>query len=905
MPTTAHHLRLPALLLLSMFAVAACGGDDDTGDPYAPRRVETSTSSVAVTAGERVEVACTFFTRDDAPVVGLPFDIRVTPAEGVSRDGATVTFTKTGVFAVACASADGALVDNTPTSVTVSHGVAARTTLVIDPASFAAGESTAATCLAFDAFGNQAGANLRLESEPATGLTFGEVDMVSGAATIAGRQTGAWEVTCFAINVTDLGRAAVTVTPGPRKGIRLKALPEALAYAVGQPVRIEAEGVDAWGNGLGTVVPIAGLDATPAGAHSVSGDAADRIRFNREGRFTTSAHAADAPDQTATLDLAVDETAPVITLELPARGVVTDSLQTLRFKGTVTDNLGEIERFRIAGTDVPVADGSGAFDVSLPLAYGLNLFDMVAADPYGHEALATRAAERSSDFYALSGRTLATDAIESAMAVVLTQQAIDDGVQNDGKRDDLASIVKYVLENINFAEFITNPIVQFPCIGGTCHVDLTAVTFESVTVNMPLKDGRIGIEAILGGFGGTLQLAFPCSTPILCSSNPMLLPGTLGIERILVRADIALAIVNGEVQASAENTDVELENITVDLQIPLGLGALTSGLLNALLDAIEAPIILVVEQVMMAVIQDQVANAFGSLFSALNLDLDFDLPAIVPGREPNTISLETRPQDISINPERIQLRMDALAAAQNPSRPHPHLGSIGHTGCAPARALTFPPPAPITVGLHDDLINQLLFAVWEGGTLNVALTPPASDALLGSFGFNGATLTVDALLPPVFNTCQPVLDSGTRDPAIVDRAQLGEIYAEIKLPWDGAEARIALWIMAEAPLQVTFEENAEGVRVARLVLDEITPLFVEVVANEGPFEGDDAAIQGLVSDLLIPQILTTVQDSAAFALPSIDLGALTTAVPPGTTINLNVQNTGRDNAYLTIFGKLE
>jgi hypothetical protein len=902
MPLASRRL-LPAIILAAS-GLAACGGSDDKGDPFAPRRVETTLGTAAATAGDRVEVVCTFYTRSDAPVVGLPFAINVTPSEGVSRDGATVTFTKTGVYAVACASADGAIVDATPANITVSHGPAAKTTLALDPATFPAGESSAATCLAFDLYGNQAGANLRLEAEPPTGLTLGEVDMVSGAAAISGQQRGTWEVTCFAFGVTDLGRATLTVTPGPRKGIRLKALPEQVAYAVGQPVRIEAEGVDAWGNGLGTVVPIAGLDATPAGSHSVTGDASDRIRFSREALFTVTANAADAPDQTATLEVAVDETAPVITLELPARGVVTDSLESLRFKGTVTDNLGEVTSFRIGDTDVPLPE-SGAFDVSMPLRYGLNLFDLVAADPYDHEALVTRGAERSSDFYELADRTLASDAVASAMSVVLTQEAMDDGVQDDGKLDDLAAIVKFVLENINFADFISNPLVTFNCIGGTCRVDLTDVSFASVTVRMPLKDGRIGLEAELGGFGGTLQLAFPCNLPIGCTSNPMLLPGTLGIERIFLKADIALAIVNGEVQATAENTDVEVRNLTVSLEFPFGLGLIATPIMNALLDAIEQPIILVLEQALMAVIQDQVANAFGGLFSALSIDEDLELPAVVPGAGPNTIALETTPRDISITPMRIQLLMDALAASATPARPHPHLGSIGHTGCAPARPLASPPPGPITIGLHDDFVNQLLFAVWEGGTIKVNLEPPDSDALLGSFGFAGATLAVDALLPPVFNSCQPLLPSGEPDPAIVDRVQLGEINARITLPWDGGEARIGLWIMAEAPLRLAFEANAEGVLEARLVLDEIAPLFVEIVENEGPFEGDDAALRGLVEELLIPQLLGAVEDSGSFALPSIDLGAMTTAVPPGTTINLGGLASGRDNAYLTISGKLE
>jgi|GEM_PF-1380365 len=885
-------------LPLALTLLAACGSDE-TFDPLKPTRIETTVSTHDVEVGTAVEVTCVMYNAKDGAIVGRPFDVHVTPDVRVIINGMSVSPTRSGTHAVACGAADIELIDDTPELVNARPGPAVRTSLTLTPSTIEAGGASEVSCLAQDSFGNTTPADVRLNTDPATGLN------VSGVASVSGTTAGSWDLTCFYPNLgpADLGKATLTVVPGPRTGIILTLSPERVSYGLSAPVRVGAEAVDAYGNLRGETISVQNINAAPTGSHRVSGTALDLLSFTLEGKYVVSAEAADIPSQTATIDLVVDETAPVLTLESPDRAIVTDVLETLRFKGTVTDNLGEVASLMVGATEIRVGSG-GAFDAEVPLTYGLNLFDVVAVDPYGNEMMTTRGAEKSTKFYPLTARDMATDGVQNALTVVMTQDAIDDGVQGDGKRDDLASIVQFVLENIDFASFVSNPLVSFNCIGGQCTLDLTSVKFGSVDVDMPLRNGRVGFQATLHNFEGTITLWFPCAIGIFCPTNPRAFPGTLKIDKIVMTSDIALSIVGGEIRTRAENTDVTVGTITVDITgDPTGI---TSAAVNILLVIIGPYITTVMDAVMVAVIEDQVASAFGGLFSALAIDTNFELPSIVPNGAPNVIQLRTSPRGIDIAPERLQVRMDALATAETPARPHASLGSINHNGCAPMTSMTLPPPGRITVGLHDDFINQLLFAIWEGGTVNIALSPPESDALLGSFGFNGATLNVSALLPPVFNSCQARNGSGEIIPDIVDRAQLAELFVEILLP-DGAGGsdRIALWLLAEAPINIEFGPNAEGAQAARLVVAGIEPLFVEIVANEGLFEGDDEAVRALVGDVLVPQLLGIIEEAATFALPAIDLGALTTAVPAGTTLNLNIGGVGRDNAYMTVFGTLE
>ena len=106
----------------------------------------------------------------------------------------------------------------------------------------------------------------------------------------------------------------------------------------------------------------------------------------------------------------------------------------------------------------------------------------------------------------------------------------------------------------------------------------------------------------------------------------------------------------------------------------------------------------------------------------------------------------------------------------------------------------------------------------------------------------------------------------------------------------------------EAPIIVAIAPNEEGALTASLQLGEMDPMWIEVVINEGRFAGNDEAVIGLVQGQLVPQLLSTLTDSASFTLPSIDLGSMTSAVPAGTVINIDVRDISRDNGYLTVEG---
>src|SRR5690606_37680815 len=121
--------------------------------------------------------------------------------------------------------------------------------------------------------------------------------------------------------------------------------------------------------------------------------------------------------------LVVDQTPPVVTLLTPERGLATTQAQVL-VTGTVTDNLGEVASLTIAGTPVPVGE-DGAFSFEAPLAYGVNVLEVVAADPWDLTRTATRSVLASGTF-----NPVTEEGFDKAVVLVLHADAIDDGVQD-------------------------------------------------------------------------------------------------------------------------------------------------------------------------------------------------------------------------------------------------------------------------------------------------------------------------------------------------------------------------------------------------------------------------------------------------------------------------------------------
>ncbi len=873
-------------IALALFAAGACGDDDTEGTVVSGRiaSVETTLDVSEIPAGGSATATCVALDDDGQVVEDAAFVLLLDPAGHGTASGLTISSTTAGVLNVACRETAADVIDETPAALTVLAGAPVRTAITVDPATIEAGQTAAVSCAAVDEHGNATDDPSYVAADPAEGLTVTDTTATGGAA-------GTYTLTCISQTITDSalqGTATLTVQPGAATAIELYFKPDALAYPAGKPIRLRARSVDAGGNILEEDLAVTNITATPDGHHAVVGTDRDKLRFDLEGKYTVTAALASNTGQTASAPIVIDGTPPELTLTQPGRGEVFEADNTISFIGTVSDNLGEVS-LRIGDHEVSLPAEGGAFNEVLPVTYGLNLFEVVASDPYGNESLITRAAEKSTEYFAFDVRNLEVDGVDNAAVIVLTQDAIDDGVRDEENTDDLASVFAMILDHIDFASFVNNPLAEFGCIDGTCTLDFTGIDYSAHEVALTLGTGKLSLSVVLHDFSATITLNAPCA---LCRTNPTPLPGSVTSSKLTLTMDVLIGVQDGGLVASADGAAVTIDDFAIDIHDSTGI---LQALLDSAVGAIEPYLVAGLQVVFAQLIEERLGEAFASIFNVFAIDETFEVPSPIEGQPGNSVALATAPRGVDISPERLQMRLDAIAYAVNPARPFESLGSIGHGGCAPWSSLTYPPVAPMTVGAHDSLINQLLYAVWEGGTLSLDIAPGEGDSLVADFGITDLDLLVEARLPPVFNSCG-------RGANIL---QIGDLFLDVAMVFAGTPTHFTLWLQAEAAVDVEIGENDEGVLQAKLIIGDLDPLVVELITNTGLFEDNDEAVVDLIKETLVPKLLSTVGDTAAFDLPQIDLGALADGIPEGTIIELDVTEIGRDNAYLTVNGGLK
>jgi len=852
----------------------ACGDDEGTQAPDPDRvvAVETFVEPTSITAGDTATVTCVGFNYLGDVVTGASFSAVVEPPAGVTVTGMEIRATRAGTLAVACLEVWGEVLDPSPATLEVTPGPPVTTVMEVSPATIKAGEDAAAICFVADAHGNDTGHGRFVSSTP-SGLT------VAGGR-VTGTVAGSFQLTCETNDVPSsaYGTATLVVEPNEPVGMALTFDPPERSYPTQRAIHVQGVGVDAHGNVATEPFDVRDLAIAPEGHHILMGDDLDRVRFTLEGHYTVTATAAHDTGMSASAPLIIDQTPPTLTVTSPDRGEVHDVATSVTVAGTVGDNLDALESLLVAGVAVDIGPAGGAFSHELPLAYGLNLIDVVATDTSGLSTTVTRAVEKSTEFFPMQGRTLETDGVATAAVLVMDQEAMD----------DLAALVKLIIDNLDFGALVSNPLASFPCVNGACTLDFTGVEFTSSAIDLLLQTGKLHLRAELVDMKAIITLFAPCDG---CAQDPIPLPGSANSARVTLDTDVVISVVGGQTRAEALNTTVTMDGLNVVIPDPTGL---LQAVITLAIGLIETELVSALEVLFAALVEEQLGDALGGLFDVLNIQQSFDVPSPVSGQPPNTVNVNIVAKGVDISPERLQLRLDGIAASAQALRPHPSLGSIGHRGCRPFTSISFPPPAPMVIGLHDSLINQLLYAVWEGGTLSLELGPGDAADLFDGFPIDDLDLKVVPLLPPVFNSCE--------GPNIL---QIGDLFVDASFTLGGLAVHLVLWLQAEAEIDMVFEKNEDGVLQARLVLGEIDPLIFEIVTNEGFFEGNDEGILELIRGALLPELLSSVEGMASFDLPSIDLGGLTGAVPEGTILNLDVREVVRDNAYLTIRASLE
>ena len=207
-------------------------------------------------------------------------------------------------------------------------------------------------------------------------------------------------------------------------------------------------------------------------------------------------------------------------------------------------------------------------------------------------------------------------------------------------------------------------------------------------------------------------------------------------------------------------------------------------------------------------------------------------------------------------------------------------------------AVELPKRAPIELGLHDDFLNQVLYAAWRGGWLEVE----GASALLGELDLSSLEVTdfeieAGTLQTPTVSDCH---EDGTL------RAHLGDLRVDGSLVLEGRPLTFTAYVILVAAVEIGIVDGEVSVGIGDL----------ERIAVEVNIHQDDLiSLETLFQTLLESTLASTLKDALgkgllSIPLPEIDVSGAV-GLPTGSVfIQIKPQSIERREGLTVIGGAL-
>lgn len=521
-----------------------------------------------------------------------------------------------------------------------------------------------------------------------------------------------------------------------------------------------------------------------------------------------------------------DEPAPEDGFTMPQAVVVLPSLEvqsperaafigasTLALSGAVEAGSAALDRLTLnSDTDIPLSS-DGAFSVPIGLSPGINIFSLRAEDLGGERAVDGRAVY-AGPLYPPG------ELLEESVRLQLGPELLDD---DDSDLDDVAGIAEYLLEDVGVADAVVGQTIE------TAYADVTptSLDFGSVSVDLVPTSEVILAEVVLHD----LWMDFDAEQWGLSTD------GSIWADAVVLTTVLSIS---GDTVTSS-STVLELE----------GYGGEIDWLPDAILTWAEAYL----EEELAATTEALVTDLMGGYLGAFAIDTE-----LLDG-----VALSVALADASVSEAGLLLRLDAAVSATSGTLP-PEAGSAITDGPAPDWPLS---DAPFSVAVDDDLVNQLLFALWGAGALSgfeydgtalIALTGAEIAPPLGPL----ERLTLDMDLPPM-------LGEATQDDMDADLS-LGEWRMAFHRD-DGALLAFSVNVRVGAQVRFT---DADALSLS---LDNRPSLITMAVGvTDWPSSLDAGDLAALVK-LMVPPLLGNADNFLpSITLPPIELGGFSTSM---------------------------
>lgn len=580
----------------------------------------------------------------------------------------------------------------------------------------------------------------------------------------------------------------------------------------------------------------------------------------------------DAPAQPVTTTLQLE-------ISSPARGATLDGATTVAVEGKV---IGKATGLTLNGAALTVA-ADGSFSTTVQAVYGMNVLVLVGKDEQNVEQQLVQSFYYSTRWRSTNPGAPKAALLDNAVRGWLGAAVFDSG----GARLDIAEVIERKLKALDVASLVPSS-QRINSVVGCDYADITIsnVSVGPATVTLTTSAAGLGVKVRFPNLSAAVKgkLSGAWYNPACLIS----VSGTVKASAVEVTTTIQTSVAQGTLSASAKQTAAKVQGF--DIQISGIWGFLTNWLVNRFEDDLARDL----ETMVTGEINKQVGPALAGGIGGLAFDELLEVPALV-GNQSASVTLVSQLSALTFEQGGARYALDGTAVAQ-PVVTHASLGSLGYacgTGGA-AFGFTDKSTYPMQLAISDDLINQLLYSFHRAGLLQISLSKQEASQLLG--GIAGTAITdlqanLDALLPPVINTCKP------GGPVL----QIGDLRATLDFKLLGQPVQMAVHVALEAPLAV----EAEG---ERLKLAISKPTLLEIESKDLTAGGSKVfkAVRLLLDVQLVPKLTDLLNDkSISVPIPKLDLQQMDPSLGAGSTVQLKVSTIVQRDGYTVAQGAIQ
>lgn len=718
--------------------------------------------------------------------------------------------------------------------VNVSPGEAASLALSLSASQTAAGTPVSISAAAQDRYGN-------VVDTAATAYVADASEALVVPPNVVSTVPGTYTITGTLGSATDA--VSLRVVAGEPVGLELSLSKTDLELYETTVATIDV--VDVYGNkaDVDADLWVEGEGTTVVAAHDIT--------FYDEGSYYVYASYADMQDLVG--PILVDSTGPVLTVDQPDRGDMVEGYVDTA-SGTCVEPYSSLDGLTVNGEPVTVAD-DGTWSTDLDYVFGVNVIETAATDSDGNETVDTRAV-MAGDYW-----TYGTS-LDNGLVARLNQQAFDE-IELVGESlingTDLTTLVPSPAYS-NYSESCIDVIFDEICIEW--------YSIALYVTNPSIGGTDLEIDPTSGGY---LDASFTVYTPSIDWSADgavlgigMSADGSIYADWIKLQLQLQPYVSGGVLGVNVLSADYSSSGFYFDwdswlYDIMEFFGVDLSGLLEGYLEG-------AVEDLLTTEIPALLADAVGDLEISYPIDLGDD-----------HFQLDAVPASVSVDDDGLTLGLGTTFTTTSWDHAETGPGSLYAGYTIPAFEAT--PGMEVSVSL--DFVNQLFYAFWGSGILDMTMTSDDLGLDLSSIGpylgFTDLTIATYAEMPPVVIPG----DAGT-----TGELQIGDLRITIyDGPADPANIAYDVYATVFAPFDLSATDGMLSPTIGdpEIWFDVVTP------ANNTVYSEDVETLLAALIPLFMPQLT----------------GALgTIPIPDIEGFPLSIDGIESDGGWVTIGGDL-